>query len=105
VALPEPAQIPLERLVAEPEIELAKQLGRYPDVLAHAAAAREPQEIARYLLELATRFHTYVTDGKQHRVLSDDLDLSRARLALVRAVRITLASALALLGIGAPERM
>jgi len=105
VVLPPPAELPVERLVAPLEIELAKTVGRYPEVLAHAAAAREPQEIARYALDLATRFHSYITDGKQHRVLSDDVDLSRARLALVRCVRLTLASALALLGIGAPEHM
>ena len=101
----DPAGLPLHRLVLPDEIELAKLVGRWPEAVQHAADAREPQEIARFLLELANAFNAYVSDGKRHRVVSDDRELSQARLALVSAVRITLASGLALLGIGAPERM
>jgi arginyl-tRNA synthetase len=95
----------LRRLALEAEIELAKLTGRFPDVVQRAARGREPQEIARYLLELATAFHTYVSDARNHRVLSDDAELSSARLCLASAVRITLANGLGLLGISAPERM
>jgi arginyl-tRNA synthetase len=105
VALPEIDQIPFARLDSGAEIELVKQLGAYPEQLQRAARAREPQEVARYVLELATSFHTYISDGSRHRVLSDDRDLSTARLALVRAVRTTLANGLGILGISAPERM
>jgi arginyl-tRNA synthetase len=105
-ALPlHPAALPLHRLDLPEEIELAKLVGRWPDAVAHAAEAREPQEIARFLLELANAFNAYVSDGKRHRVVSEDRELSAARLALVTAVRLTLASGLALLGISAPERM
>ena len=62
-------------------------------------------EVARYLLELATAFHSYISDGVRHRVLSDDRELSGVRLGLVRAIRTTLANGLGLLGISAPERM
>jgi len=102
---PNPSAQVLSRLSTPAELELVKIIGRYPDVVAHAAEAREPQEIARYVLELANAFNAYVTDGKRHRVLSDDLELSCARLYLVRAVRITLRNGLNLLGITAPERM
>jgi len=106
IGLPaDPGDLPLHRLVSPEEIELAKLVGRWPDTVLHAANAREPQEIARYLLELANAFNTYVSDGKRHRVVSEDRELSSARLALVSAVRIALASGLALLGIAAPERM
>ncbi len=106
IGLPvDPGELPLHRLVSPEEIELAKLIGRWPDTVLHAANAREPQEIARYLLELANGFNTYVSDGKRHRVVSDDRELSSARLALVTAVRIALASGLSLLGIAAPERM
>lgn len=106
LALPtDPADLPLHRLVSPEEIELAKLIGRWPDTVLHAAEAREPQEVARYLLELANAFNTYVSDGKRHRVVSEDRELSCARLGLVLAVRITLASGLGLLGIAAPERM
>ena len=80
-------------------------MDRWPDTLLHAANAREPQEVARYLLELANAFNTYVSDGRRHRVVSDDRELSGARLALVSAVRIALANGLDVLGIAAPERM
>ncbi len=101
----DPGGLPLHLLVSPEEIELAKLLGRWPDTVRHAADEREPQEIARYLLELANGFNTYVSDGKRHRVVSQDRALSSARLALVSAVRIALASGLGLLGIEAPERM
>ncbi len=105
VALADVEAIPFGRLDDPEEIELAKHLARFGDEVAHAARAREPQAIARYVLDLATSFHTYITDGKRHRVLSEDPELTQARLGLVRAVRIALRNGLALLGISAPERM
>jgi arginyl-tRNA synthetase len=92
-------------LGAPEEKELAVRVGRFPEVVAQAAREREPQVVARYLLDLASAFHTYISDGRRHRVLSEDLPLSRARLALVLAVRGTLANGLGLLGVSAPERM
>ncbi len=100
-----PEQIDWQRLEAPAELELCKLLDRFPELVAHAAKAREPMEVARYLLDLATAFHSYVSDGVRHRVLSDDRELSMARLGLVRAIRSTLANGLGLLGIEAPERM
>jgi arginyl-tRNA synthetase len=101
----DPAVIPLQRVDSPEEIELAKLVERFPENVLHAAQTREPQEISRYLLELANAFNTYVSDGKRHRIVSDDRELSLARLALVGAVRIALANGLALLGVDAPERM
>jgi arginyl-tRNA synthetase len=95
----------LERVDSPEEIELAKLVERFPDTVLHAAQAREPQEVARYLLELANAFNAYISDGKRHRVVSDDRELSLARLALVTAVRTALANGLAMLGVDAPERM
>ncbi|HTO55669.1 MAG TPA: arginine--tRNA ligase [Myxococcota bacterium] len=95
----------LERIDAAEEIELAKLVERYPDTVLRAARAREPQELARYLLELANAFNAYISDGKRHRVVSDDRELSLARLALVSAVRTALANGLTLLGVTAPDRM
>ena len=95
----------LARIDQPEEIELAKLVERFPDVVLRAAQAREPQEVARYLLELANAFNTYVSDGKRHRIVSDDRELSLARLALVTAVRTALGNGLNLLGVSAPERM
>jgi arginyl-tRNA synthetase len=105
VRFPPIEEVPWDRLALPEETELIKRLGRFPETVSRAAGAREPQEVSRYLLDLATAFHTYISDGRRHRVLSEDTDLQSARLALVRGIRITLANGLALLGIGAPERM
>jgi arginyl-tRNA synthetase len=84
-------------------LELAKELLRLPDVVRDAAAARETQSITTFATGLATMFHAFYRD---RRVLdSADRATSAARLALVDAVRTTLASALNLLGISAPESM
>ncbi|HKC49519.1 MAG TPA: DALR anticodon-binding domain-containing protein, partial [Myxococcota bacterium] len=101
----DPKSLSLERVDAPEEIELAKLVERFPDTVLHAAQAREPQELARYLLELANAFNAYISDGKRHRVVSDDRALSLARLALVGTVRTALANGLALLGVDAPKRM
>lgn len=103
--MPALEEVRFARLESPQELDLIKRLERYPGTLLHAAQAREPQEVARYLLDLATAFHTYVSDAKRHRVLSEDQELTLARLALVTAVRITLANGLDRLGIQAPERM
>lgn len=103
--VPGPEEVPAQRLALPEEIELIKRVGRYPEIVLHAASARAPHEIARYLLDLATEFHTYISDGRRHRVLSEDVELQGARLALVRAIRTALSSGLGLLGIAAPERM
>jgi arginyl-tRNA synthetase len=106
IALPaDPGALPLARLDSPEEIELAKLVQRFPDAVLRGSSAREPQEVARYLLELANDFNAYISDGKRHRVVSEDRDLSLARLGLVGAVRIALANGLGLLGISAPERM
>ena len=89
-------------LVLEEELSLTRLLCRYPDVVAGAADQLEPHRIAFYLQELAAAFHSYYN---RQRVLVDDPAVTRARLALVNAVRIVLRNALGLLGMAAPERM
>jgi arginyl-tRNA synthetase len=103
--LPGPEAIPFERLESPQEGELLKLLQRFPDVVSHAAEVREPQEVARFLLELAGVFNAYISDGRRHRVISEDAELTAARLALAAALRMTLRNGLGLLGIEAPERM
>jgi arginyl-tRNA synthetase len=102
---PPEAELPLARLALPEEIALARAVGAFPALVLRAMREREPHDLARYLLDLAGEFHTYVTDGRHHRVLSDDAALTAARLALVRALRTVIANGLGLLGIDAPERM
>jgi arginyl-tRNA synthetase len=82
---------------------LARQIVRLPEVVEDAAALEEAQGITAFATELATAFHAFYRDAKV--VDPSDPERSRARLALVAAAQITLANALALLGISAPESM
>lgn len=93
------------RLVLESEIELVKKLTGFPEVIQRAADTREPHHVAYYLRDVAGLWNPYLQDGQNHRVLSDDVELSAARLGLVLAVRNVLASGLGLLGVSAPEQM
>jgi len=84
------------------EQALIKQLSLYPDLLQSAAQMLEPHRLTFYLQELAGMLHRYYFD---HRVVTEDLPRTRARLVLMAAVQIVLKNALALLGVRAPERM
>ena len=105
VAMPAPGEIDAGRLDLPEEIELLKKLGELPEVVQRAADSRQPHHVAYYAREVAGLWNPYVQDGRRHRVLSDDAGLTRARLGLTLAVRCVLANSLALLGMGAPERM
>jgi arginyl-tRNA synthetase len=84
------------------EAELLKLLARFPEVVARAAEALDPQRIAGYLEELARAAHLWY---HKCRVLGESPPVERARLALARATQIVLANALTVLGLTAPERM
>lgn len=96
------AQADLARLTAPSEAALMLKLAEFPNVLAGAAAALAPHDIAFYLRDLAGAFHAYYAS---ERFLVDDAALARARLALLAATRQVLRNALALLGVAAPQRM
>ncbi|MFC1760432.1 arginine--tRNA ligase, partial [Candidatus Neomarinimicrobiota bacterium] len=89
-------------LVQDAEIELLKQLNQFPDIMASALESLEPRTIANYLQSLATSFHKFYTICH---VITDNHELSLARLALVSAVKNILYKGLEILGISSPERM
>ncbi len=105
VAIPGKGEFDPERLILPEELELIRKLGEFPELILQAAEAREPHRIAYYLRELAGLWNPYLQDGTHHRVISEDLKLTAARLALVLAVRHVLKAGLELLGVSAPERM
>jgi NADPH-dependent 2,4-dienoyl-CoA reductase/sulfur reductase-like enzyme len=74
----------------------------YQPFLPEAAAARGPQKVARYVEELASTFSAFYRDC---RVITDDKELTLARLLLCTATRRTVKDGLSLLGVTAPERM
>ena len=86
-----------------PEATLARVVARFPEVVEDAAAAQETQGVTTYATELATAFHAFYRDARV--VDPDEPERSAKRLALVDATRISLANALGLLGISAPEAM
>jgi arginyl-tRNA synthetase len=92
----------LDALTLESEKNLTIALGRYPEVVKRAATSREPHQIANYLYDLASEFHTYYNSEK---TLVDDADIRNARLTLAVAIRHVLANGLELLGVSAPEQM
>jgi|LNFM01.1.fsa_nt_gb arginyl-tRNA synthetase len=89
-------------LVSAHETALLKRLMEYPEIIEGAARDLAPHNIAFYLKELAGEFHSYYN---AERFIVEDAALTQARLALALAVRQVLKNGLALLGVGAPEKM
>jgi len=92
----------LEKLKAAEERNLMRSLSLFPDVVESAALYLAPHRLNTYLGDLATAFHHFYHEC---RVISEDEGLTRARLALCRAVQIALIEGLRLMGMTAPERM
>ena len=95
-------------LLTDPtEAALLAILGEFPRVVAQAAKLREPHRVARYLEDLAGRFHKWYDTCRVRPVNRDEevTDLHRTRLWLNDATRQVLANGLDLLGVSAPERM
>ena len=103
VAVPDRADTDLlAPLTEDREQALLKLLARYPETVATAAAQRAPHTVSFYLRDLADALHGYYN---AHKVLIDDAAVRDARLALLAATRVVLASGLGLLGVSAPESM
>ena len=100
---------PLEELTDPGERQLMVQLALWPQVVAGAADSAEPHRVAFCLHELASALHSQWNRGKDEPALrfvkTDAEHLSRARLALVEAVRSVLAHGLSALGVSAPDEM
>ncbi len=94
-------------LTAPEELDLARRVLSFPDVLAGAALAYEPHRVAFWLQETIGAFHSYYTLGKKtgERVIGSDPRVTAGRLYLCKALKQALANGLAVLGVSAPERM
>jgi len=90
-------------LESEPDALLARVIARLPEVVEDAAAAEETQGVTTYATELATAFHQFYRDARV--VDLAEPERSARRLTLAWATQVTLAAALGLLGISAPESM
>ncbi|HBG92477.1 MAG: arginine--tRNA ligase [Nitrospirae bacterium GWF2_44_13] len=97
-----PDEADLSLLSLPEEIRIIKKLLAYQMAFEGAVIAHEPHRITFYLQELAGMFHPYY---HRHKVVTDDANLTKARLALCEAVRIVLKDGFEILGLSAPERM
>lgn len=90
-------------LLKEPsELELIKELIRLPEIVEDTAKDYQVQRIPQYAIDLATTFHRFYKDCW---VISEDKQLTKARLSLITATKIVLKNTLDLMGISAPEKM
>ena len=85
------------------EVELLKHINEFKNTINDAARTRAPHKIANYIQRLAQLFHSFY--GDCYVIDEENKELSSQRLALVEATRITLANALNLIGVHAPEKM
>ncbi|ENO7325744.1 arginine--tRNA ligase [Staphylococcus pseudintermedius] len=83
-------------------IELLKKVAEFEPMIEGVAEARAPHRVTNYIQDLAAHFHKFYNAEK---VLTEDQAKTKAHLALIDAVRITLRNALQLVGVTAPEQM
>ncbi len=99
----------LSLLADDSERAMLRWIAQFPRIIDQAAAAREPHRIAFYAHDLATHFHAHWNKGNDspHLRFVNEInrDLTQARMALATSVTLVLASALAILGVSAPEEM
>ncbi|MCD6460294.1 arginine--tRNA ligase [bacterium] len=97
------------KLLNEPEeLALIKKMGQFPQIIASCAESLDIHHLPYYLYDLSAIFHNYYNLGKENanlRIITDDLNATQARMALITGIRIILHEGLSLLGINAPESM
>lgn len=94
--------IKLQLLDKEEEFELIKKLSSLKEVIKKSALTWKPHFLTTYLYDLASSFHKYYT---VHRIITEDEELTRARLILIDCTRIVLFNSLKILGVSVPESM
>jgi len=103
------AEADMDRLRDSSELAMIKLLTGWPRVVEGAATAHEPHRVAFYLTDLAAAFHAFWNRGNDDETLrfivAGNADLTRARVALARAVAVVIASGLAVMGVEPVEEM
>ena len=103
------ADIEVKRINDEEEQRVIELLADFPESISDAARNNDPYFVAIHLLKLASAFNKFYqrkTENNQvDKIISDDAELSKARMALVKSVQIVIKEGLRLLGIQAPEEM
>jgi len=102
IRLPPAKEVNLSLLNLKEELEIITKLETLREEITNCVINYEIHRLTTYLIELVSKFHSYY---KHHRIISQDLAKTAARLILVRTVQMTIKKVLGLLGISAPERM
>ncbi|MEA1940387.1 MAG: arginine--tRNA ligase [Candidatus Caldatribacteriota bacterium] len=95
-------KINFQLLDKEEELELIKKLLFFKEAIKRSALSWKPHLLTTYLYDLASTFHKYYT---VHRIITEDDELTKSRLALIDCTKIILLNTFNLLGISAPESM
>lgn len=102
IEIGEPTNETLSKLSSNEERELISFMSGLTDEIITAAKNYDPARITHYVIELATLFHKFYN---AHRVVSEDEELTRARLYLCTAVKNTIKNILVMLKVSVPESM
>ena len=94
--------VSLEKLSLPEEMNMLKALASFPELIENAALDLSPHRIIFFLMDLAGQFHSYYNS---HLVISDDKELTQARLWLAESLRIVFHNGLRMVGLSAPESM
>lgn len=105
----EKGKFDLSLLNSEEEIQLIKLLASWPRLLASAATTFEPQKIAYYLIDIASRFHSIWNLGKENNSyrfnMEDNMEITAARLAFAESIRKVIVSGFELIGVTPVDKM
>lgn len=99
---PRASEADLSLLDSEEEVELIKRLASFPEKIERSGLSLGPHPLTTYLQEVAGSFHRFY---HRHRVVTNQPELTAARLVLAEATKIVLNNALTILGISSPEKM
>jgi len=102
VAITDADSVDVSVLTSHEEQRLIAHLLAYPDALKKSAARLEAYRVATFVMRLAADFHSFY---HKHKVVTDDADMTAARIVLIRAVAQVISNALSILGVSVPERM
>lgn len=94
--------VDLSLITHDKAFELLKKIAEFEPTIVSAAESRSPHRMTNYIQDLAAQFHKFYNAEK---VLTEDIEKTKAHLALIEAARITLRNALKLIGVSAPESM
>jgi arginyl-tRNA synthetase len=98
----EQKKLKLDLLNHSAELKLIRQLIKFPEIVSEVAKEYSVWKLPYYSIDLATAFHNFY---EKCRVISDDKNLTSARIKLIQVTKIVLKNTLDLMGISAPEKM